>query len=191
MVSFRKSKSFGPFRITASKSGLSLSAGIPGLRYSINTKGQARRTVSIPGTGIYQTDRLDTRKRTTPQQVEETYESLADEARRTSADWAKENHWWEVVRPTPGYEPIADVLTIVDPWEAETTGDELLGAICTLILNTEDDVAVCNIARGMSKWFQSNTLAGLHRALAEYLPETWGLVRARHDTAEHPCGCGA
>lgn len=63
MVSFRKSKSFGPFRITASKSGLSVSAGIPGLRYSVNTKGQARRTVSIPGTGIYQTDRIDGRRR--------------------------------------------------------------------------------------------------------------------------------
>lgn len=58
MVGFRKSKKFGPVRITASKSGLSTSVGVKGLRVSANSKGQVRRTVSVPGTGIYDTKRI-------------------------------------------------------------------------------------------------------------------------------------
>lgn len=57
--SFRKSKSFGPFRLTASKSGLSVSAGVKGARVSANSRGQVRRTISIPGTGFYNTERID------------------------------------------------------------------------------------------------------------------------------------
>lgn len=52
---FRRSKKVGPFRLTATKSGLSLSAGVPGARMSVNTRGQTRRTTGIPGSGIYQT----------------------------------------------------------------------------------------------------------------------------------------
>jgi len=59
MVNFRKSKKIGPFRITASKGGLSVSGGVPGARVSANTKGEVRRTVGIPGTGIYDTKRID------------------------------------------------------------------------------------------------------------------------------------
>jgi hypothetical protein len=55
VVGFRKSKSFGPFRVTASKSGFSVSGGVPGFRASRNSRGQTRRTVRIPGTGIYDT----------------------------------------------------------------------------------------------------------------------------------------
>ena len=65
MVGFRKSKKFGPVRITASKSGLSTSVGVKGLRVSANSKGQVRRTVSVPGTGIYDTKQIgSTRSRT-------------------------------------------------------------------------------------------------------------------------------
>lgn len=55
MAVFRKSKKIGPFRITASKSGLSASTGVKGLRISANSKGQIRRTVSLPGAGIRDT----------------------------------------------------------------------------------------------------------------------------------------
>ena len=58
MVSFRKSAKFGPFRLTASKSGLSLSGGVPGARVSVNSKGEARRTLGLPGTGIYDTQKI-------------------------------------------------------------------------------------------------------------------------------------
>ena len=56
-LNFRKSISILPgVKVNLSKGGVSLSAGVPGFRKSINTKGQVRTTASIPGTGIYYTD---------------------------------------------------------------------------------------------------------------------------------------
>lgn len=58
MVSFRRSKKFGPFRITAGKSGLGVSGGAGPLRVSRSAKGRYSRTVRVPGTGIFDTKRL-------------------------------------------------------------------------------------------------------------------------------------
>lgn len=49
---FRKSKNFGPFRVTASKSGIGFSAGVKGFRATKKAGGGYRATASIPGTGI-------------------------------------------------------------------------------------------------------------------------------------------
>lgn len=49
---FRKSKNFGPFRVTMSKSGISTSVGVKGLRVTKTTSGRVRTTASIPGTGV-------------------------------------------------------------------------------------------------------------------------------------------
>ena len=49
---FRKSLNLGPFRVTLSKSGLSYSAGVKGLRVTKTASGAVRTTASIPGTGI-------------------------------------------------------------------------------------------------------------------------------------------
>ena len=49
---FRKSVSFGPLRLNASKSGLGWSVGVPGARYTQMANGRKRVTASIPGTGI-------------------------------------------------------------------------------------------------------------------------------------------
>lgn len=51
-IRFRKSKSSGPFRVTASKSGLHTSVGGKGFRMGVGTNGKVRTTISIPGTGI-------------------------------------------------------------------------------------------------------------------------------------------
>ncbi|MBU3098733.1 MULTISPECIES: DUF4236 domain-containing protein [Clostridium] len=54
---FRKSISLGKFaRINLSKSGVSLSGGVKGARVSVNTKGIVRKSVGIPGTGVYYSD---------------------------------------------------------------------------------------------------------------------------------------
>ena len=53
MVQFRKSKKVGPFRFTVSQRGISASAGAGPLRISRGADGKVRRTVRIPGTGIY------------------------------------------------------------------------------------------------------------------------------------------
>lgn len=49
---FRKSKSFGPFRVNFSKSGIGYSVGGKGFRITKTAKGTIRQTASIPGTGI-------------------------------------------------------------------------------------------------------------------------------------------
>lgn len=64
MAQFRKSRSKGPFRVTATKSGLSFSVGSGPLRYSVNTKGEARRTLRVPGTGVYSTKKIHDKKPT-------------------------------------------------------------------------------------------------------------------------------
>lgn len=51
-IRYRKSKKIGPVRITASKSGLSASIGVKGLRVTKLANGRVRTTASIPGTGI-------------------------------------------------------------------------------------------------------------------------------------------
>ena len=54
---FRKSISLFPgLRLNFSKSGMSVSTGIPGFRKTINTKGQVTTTIGIPGTGLYYVD---------------------------------------------------------------------------------------------------------------------------------------
>ena len=57
-LNFRKSIQLIPgVKLNLSKSGASISAGVPGFRKSINTKGQVTTTASIPGTGLYYTDK--------------------------------------------------------------------------------------------------------------------------------------
>ena len=58
---FRRSAKFGPFRLTATKSGLGASVGAPGARVSVNSKGEVRRTVGIPGSGLYDTELVNPR----------------------------------------------------------------------------------------------------------------------------------
>lgn len=55
-VSFRFRKSVnlgGGLRLNFSKTGVGLSAGIPGARYSVHSSGRTVRTVGLPGTGMY------------------------------------------------------------------------------------------------------------------------------------------
>lgn len=49
---FRKSVNIGPVRFTASKSGISASAGVKGLRVTKTARGRSRVTASVPGTGV-------------------------------------------------------------------------------------------------------------------------------------------
>lgn len=49
---FRKSKSFGGFRINLSKRGIGWSVGCKGARYTRKSGGGTRKTVCLPGTGV-------------------------------------------------------------------------------------------------------------------------------------------
>ena len=57
---FRKSFGFfgSLFRVNLSKSGIGASVGVPGLRFGVNSRGEAYRHSSIPGTGIYEREVL-------------------------------------------------------------------------------------------------------------------------------------
>jgi hypothetical protein len=55
MIQFRKSKKFGPLRLTLGKRGLSPSVGGGPLRLSFGADGQVRRTIRAPGLGPYDT----------------------------------------------------------------------------------------------------------------------------------------
>ncbi|MEY9847735.1 hypothetical protein ABH940_004830 [Streptacidiphilus sp. BW17] len=48
----RKSFKTGPFRVTASKSGMSYSAGVKGMRVTKRANGRVQTTLSTPGTGL-------------------------------------------------------------------------------------------------------------------------------------------
>lgn len=61
--SYRKSFKAGPFRITASKSGISYSAGVKGARITKRANGRVQTTLSAPGTGLRYTSTSGTSKR--------------------------------------------------------------------------------------------------------------------------------
>ena len=52
---YRKSFKAGPIRITASKSGVSYSAGVKGARITKRADGRVQKTLSAPGTGLSHT----------------------------------------------------------------------------------------------------------------------------------------
>ena len=89
---FRRSKIFGPLRLTTTKSGLSLSAGGPFGRVSVNTRGQVRETTRVPGVGLYQTKRVAQigsgrhTSRTTPSSAATTHGDLAGPVTLTAQD---------------------------------------------------------------------------------------------------------
>ena len=60
--SYRKSVKMGPFRMTASKSGVSYSVGVKGARVTKRANGKVQTTVSVPGTGLRYTSTSGARK---------------------------------------------------------------------------------------------------------------------------------
>lgn len=57
---FRKSFGKGPFRMTISKSGISTSVGVKGMRVTKTAKGNIQTTASIPKTGLSYTTQKKT-----------------------------------------------------------------------------------------------------------------------------------
>lgn len=60
-MKFRKSIKVAPgVKVTLSRHSASVSVGPKGLKHSVNTKGEIHRTTSIPGTGLYDRQRIGT-----------------------------------------------------------------------------------------------------------------------------------
>lgn len=73
--SYRKSVKMGPFRVTASKSGISYSAGVKGVRVTKRAKGKVQTTLSAPGTGLRYTSTSGGKTRKPPRQGSTTVQS--------------------------------------------------------------------------------------------------------------------
>lgn len=72
--SFRRSKSFGLFRLNFSKSGIGFSFGVPGARVGVNSKGKKYVRGGIPGTGLYYQSSLpDAQQGEAPQSAARIY----------------------------------------------------------------------------------------------------------------------
>lgn len=52
----RRTTTFGPIRLTLTRRGVGASIGFGPLRWSLGPDGKVRRTVRVPGTGVYRTD---------------------------------------------------------------------------------------------------------------------------------------
>lgn len=72
-------------RLNFSKSTVGLSFGVPGARYTINSKGRRTISAGIPGTGLYATETLSSGRRTTRAKAEpvKTREQEAAELRES------------------------------------------------------------------------------------------------------------
>ena len=53
---FRRSKKIGPLTVNLTKTGIGLSAGVPGARASVHSSGRVTKTVGLRGTGLYYRD---------------------------------------------------------------------------------------------------------------------------------------
>lgn len=110
---FRKSVSLFPgVRLNFGKTGMSVSAGVPGFRKTIHTSGRVTTSVGIPGTGIYYVDTKNpnsqrNRSNNRPaQQAEQTY--IPETPRATAApveqSYIAEEHY---SAPTSVEQPVA------------------------------------------------------------------------------------
>ncbi|PJE00777.1 MAG: hypothetical protein CK429_36205 [Mycobacterium sp.] len=54
-MQFRKTTTLGPFRFTLTQRGISVSVGAGPVRFSRSADGTVRRTLRVPGTGIWDT----------------------------------------------------------------------------------------------------------------------------------------
>ena len=75
-LKFRKSIKMGPVRVNLSKSGVSTSVGAKGARVSLSSKGKARATVGIPGTGISYSKSLGGKKKSSTTKKTSTQSSF-------------------------------------------------------------------------------------------------------------------
>lgn len=85
MATYRRTQKFGPFRFTITPNGVSTSVGVKGARVSLNSKGEVRRTLSIPGTGISDTKKISgpSKPRTQKAEPPPVVEEPPDEPRLT------------------------------------------------------------------------------------------------------------
>jgi hypothetical protein len=76
-IRYRKTFKAGPFRVTASKSGISYSAGVKGARVTKRADGRTQTTVSAPHTGLSYTSTSGTKRRSANRQAATRKQAVA------------------------------------------------------------------------------------------------------------------
>lgn len=70
---FRKTKKVGPFRVSVSKKGVGVSAGVPGYRVTKRADGRVQETVSLPGSGIRYTTSTPAKRKAVKRKADDDY----------------------------------------------------------------------------------------------------------------------
>jgi hypothetical protein len=74
---FRKSVKLIPgVRLNFNKDSMGVSFGVPGMRYTMNTKGRRTFTTGIPGTGLYNVETLSSGAKTPRQAMQEAADGV-------------------------------------------------------------------------------------------------------------------
>jgi hypothetical protein len=113
MVQFRKSKKIGPFRVGVSQRGISTSVGAGPFRISKGADGKVRRTIRIPGTGIYDT-RVVGGQSARPAPM--AHEQRAKSTRSPQPGWytdptgQSDRRYWDGNQWTSAVDPLSPVL---------------------------------------------------------------------------------
>lgn len=113
---FRKSVSLFPgVRLNFGKTGMSVSAGVPGFRKTIHTSGKVTTSVGIPGTGIYYVDTKNPnsqRNRSNSRPTRQAEQAYIPETPREVAAPAEQSYTEERISnnhsaPAPVEQPVA------------------------------------------------------------------------------------
>lgn len=142
MVQFRRSKKMGAFRITMTQNGVSTSVGAGGFRIGKGADGKVRRTVRIPGTGIYDTKVVSqpagrpAAARTHTSQMEPSHHQPADDEQAGISI----QEFLDLELPLESY-PVSTRLQKMIA-EIETDADDpLIDAVATSVVNLETELA--------------------------------------------------
>ena len=77
---FRRSMKILPgIRLTVGKSSVGISAGVPGARVSLNSRGRVTTSAGIPGSGLYWTESKSLRKKRAKKKSARNVESTRTE----------------------------------------------------------------------------------------------------------------
>lgn len=142
-LNFRKSISLIPgVKLNLSKGGASISGGVPGFRKSINTKGQVTTTASIPGTGIYYTDKKKigaAKKKTEKEAAKEKKTKAAKEPKETKTKAAKQPAVQETPAPAAQAAPVTRTVPAYTPRQTASFAPPYSAAVPDLTKQVDEN----------------------------------------------------
>ena len=158
-LNFRKSVSLGKLaKLNLSKSGVGISFGVRGARYSVNTNGTRRATLGIPGTGVSYTKTFSSKNKKSTKAKKKELEKNENLVEEFNQDIE------EVIRiHCVGQEPI--------DWNRTETIPRKLASLQTRVLSGDID-AYYEVIEGQEPF---DEFSNLYTALI-YIAVPWSLL---------------